>query len=424
MQKISKQLIFSAILLGSSLTVSSILYLIRPSTELSQPVYNPITVDVAIAEKETVRIPIQAQGNVSPVHQTQLQAEVRGRIVELANNFEVGGFIKRNEVILRIDPRDYETNIIKAQAAVESAESILIQEKGRSKVAREEWLKIPKGSQRSKEASDLYLRKPQLELAQAQLRAAQADLKTARDNLDRTIMRAPYDSLVKARLADIGQFVSPGINVAELVSIEVAKIRLPIPQGKLSYINLPKIGGEDGEIIDLYTDTNGEIRHWTATLNRTEGVFDERSRTLFAVAYIEDPYALKLETNNPLRIGTFVNANILGKAIENLVVLPRYILRTGNEVLIVDKNNKLRSRKVTLLRTGGDLVFVSNGINEGEKISLTTLGGEIVGAEVKIVSEIKTTELHENGIPPKQPSEAFDEPISDKKDRVLAGIRD
>ena len=60
----------------------------------------------------------------------------------------------------------------------------------------------------------------------------------------------------------------------------------------------------------------------------------------------------------------------------------------------------------------------------GEKISLTTLGGEIVGAEVKIVSEIKTTELHENGIPPKQPSEAFDEPTSDKKDRVLAGIRD
>ena len=129
MQKISKQLIFSAILLGSSLTVSFILYLLRPSTELSQPVYNPITVDVAIAEKETVRIPIQAQGNVSPVHQTQLQAEVRGRIVELADNFEIGGFIKRNEVILRIDPRDYETNIIKAQAAVESAESILIQEK-------------------------------------------------------------------------------------------------------------------------------------------------------------------------------------------------------------------------------------------------------------------------------------------------------
>ena len=105
-----------------------------------------------------------------------------------------------------------------------------------------------------------------------------------------------------------------------------------------------------------------------------------------------------------------------------MVVLPKHILRTGNEVLIVDENNKLRSRKVTLLRTGGDLAFVSNGINEEEKISLTALGAEIVGAEVKIVSEIKTTELHKDGILPKQPSEPLDEPTSDKKDRVLAGV--
>ena len=98
MQKASKQLIYSAILLGFSLAVSSILYWLRPSTELSEPVYNPITVDIAIAETETIRIPIQAQGNVSAVHQTQLQAEVKGKIMELAKNFEVGGFIKRNEV--------------------------------------------------------------------------------------------------------------------------------------------------------------------------------------------------------------------------------------------------------------------------------------------------------------------------------------
>ena len=101
MQKLSKQLIYSAALLAFSVSVSSILYWLRPSTTLSEPVYNPVTVDVAIAEKETIRIPIQAQGNVSAVHQTQLQAEVKGKIVELANNFEVGGFIKRNEVILK-----------------------------------------------------------------------------------------------------------------------------------------------------------------------------------------------------------------------------------------------------------------------------------------------------------------------------------
>ena len=68
------------------------------------------------------------------------------------------------------------------------------------------------------------------------------------------------------------------------------------------------------------------------------------------------------------------------------------------------------------------MAFVSNGINEGEKISLTTLGGEIVGAEVKIVSETETSELHKNGMPPKKPSEPFYEVASEKKDAVVAGI--
>ena len=422
MQKFSRQLVFSAILIIASLSISLLLYWSRPPTELQEPVYNPVTVDIAIARKETIRIPIQAQGNVSPVHQTQLQAEVQGKIIEINPNFETGGFVKRDEVLLRIDSRDYKTAVIKAQASVKSAESILVQEKGRAKVAQEEWLKIPRGSQRNKEASDLYLRKPQLELAEAQLRAAEADLKTARDNLDRTIVRSPYDALIKNRLADIGQFLTRGARLAEIISVEKAKVRLPIPQGKLTYLQLPKIGGKGSEVIDLYTDVGGEINHWTASLNRTEGIFDERSRALFIVAYVSDPYSLSDNGNIPLRIGTFVNANILGKPIDNLVVLPKYVIRTGNEVLIVGEDSKLQARKISLLRTGGDLAFVAGGINEGEKISLTSLSGDIIGTEVKIVSEVSTSDLHEAGVPHKRPSHPPKEQVSDEKDPVIASI--
>ncbi len=397
-------------MLAAATAVTLLMYLNRPPTEIAEPVYKPVTVDVAEVVMENVRIPVMAQGTVSAMQETTLQAEVRGRVLEVSENFNVGSFVKENEVLLRIDPRDYQTSLLRAQAALESAESNLAQERGRAEVALREWQKLPKGSQRSDEARDLYLRKPQLEQAEAQLLAARADLDTARDNLNRTVIRAPYDALLRAKHSDLGQFVNAGSPLAEVVGVNTAEVRLPIPQGKLPYLELPGVTGtERGALIDLYTETSGERRHWTARLHRTEGVFDERSRVLFTVARIDDPYSLKNPEHEPLRIGTFVNANIQGKAFDNIVVLPRYLLRAGNELWVIDSNNRLRSRKVDILRTGGDMIFVRQGLSEGELVSLTGLDNSFRGAEVQVQSRTPSNLLHQNGLP-SEPAAAVEDP--------------
>ena len=216
---------------------------------------------------QTIRIPVAAQGTVSALQSTNIQAEVKGRIVELSPAFNVGGFVAANEVILRIDPRDYETNLLRAQAAVESAESTLAQERGRAQVAKREWDRLPKGSQRSEDAKDLYLRKPQLEQTEAQLLAARADYNTAKDNLDRTVIRSPYDAIIREKQTDLGQFVAAGSPLAVVFSVAVAEVRLPIPQSKLAYLDLPGLSGYEQEVpIDLYTDVAGDINHWPARL--------------------------------------------------------------------------------------------------------------------------------------------------------------
>jgi len=265
-------------------------------------------------------------------------------------------------------------------------------------VAEREWQKLPKGSQRSEEAKDLYLRKPQMAQAQSQMLAAQADLDTARDNLERTIIRAPYDALIRAKHSELGQFVAAGSPLADIFSVEYAEIRLPIPQNKLAYLELPDMSGTDkGSPIDVYTDVGGEVRHWTAHLHRTEGVFDERSRVLYAVARIEDPYSLRDPGKEPLRIGTFVNANIEGRALTDIVPLPRYVMRAGNYLWVVDKSGHLRNRKVTLLRTGGDLVYINGGLDEGDLVSLTTLDNSFESSEVRIQSRTPSNMLDKSG---------------------------
>jgi RND family efflux transporter MFP subunit len=392
-------------MIAGATAISAAMYFMRPSAEMAEPVYAAVTVDVAEVVKESLRIQVQAQGTVTPLQETTILAEVKGRIIEVAEEFQVGGFVSRGDILLRIDPRDYQTSLLHAQAAVETAKSVLVQEKGRGQVALREWEKLPKNSQRSQEARDLYLRKPQLEEAEAGFLAAQAGLNTARDNLERTIIRAPYDALIRQKHTDLGQFVAPGTQLADIFSVEQAEVRLPIPQSKLDYLELPGLQGyEDGAAIDLYTDVGGDIKHWSARLHRTEGVFDERSRALYTVARIEDPYGLRQPGQLPLRIGTFVNANIEGRELADVVVLPRYVLRAGNYVWVVDESMHLRNRQVSSLRTGGDRIYITSGLDEGDLVSLTSLDASFAGAEVKIMSTTLTSRLPDEAGQPLKPA--------------------
>lgn len=407
MASIKKQSAISIALLSGAAAIAALLYLNRPPANIAEPEYTPVSVDVARVVMETVRVEVQAQGTVSPLRETTIMAEVSGRIIDVSDNYLVGGFVTAGDVLLRIDPRDYQTSLLRAQAAVEQAESNLAQEKGRAEVALREWEKLPRGSQRSDEARDLYLRKPQLEQAEAQLLAATADLNTARDNLERTIIKAPYNAVIRAKSSELGQYVGPGTALADLFAVDYAEVRLPIPQSKLDYLDMPGVEGySEGAKIDLYTDVAGVVRHWPATLHRTEGVFDERSRVLYAVARIEDPYALENPGREPLRLGTFVNANISGREMSGLVTLPRHLLRAGNSVWIVDQNNILRNRQVTVLRTGGERALVNGGLTEGERVSLTNLDTSLNGSRVEIRSETSTDQLfREQREPGSQPGE-------------------
>ncbi len=375
------------LLVAGSLAIAALLVISRPESVIEPARTIVPTVDVAEVVLQDLRIPVQAQGTVTPHRDTTLVAEVSGRIVDVSPNYNAGGYVASGDVLARIDDRDYQAAMLRARAQVETAEANLAQEKGRAEVARREWEKLDNRSLRSEEATDLYLRKPQLEQAEAQLLSAQADLRKAEDDLERTVIRAPYDALIQEKHSDLGKYVGPGTSIARVFAVDFAEVRLAIPQGKLSYLELPGVSGfelDQAPPVDLYTDIGGTVTHWTAHLDRTEAALDERSRVLFTVARIDDPYALEVGNHAPLRVGTFVKANVIGKVIKNLVVLPRHVVRAGNLVWIVDEQNTLRNRQVTTLSAGGDEIYVSSGLQNGDLVSLTLLSDALPGMKVNI----------------------------------------
>ncbi len=393
MASTARKILTPIALIAGATTISVALFLMREPVEVREPELLPITVEAARAVKTDIRIPIAAQGTVTPHRQTKLVAEVQGRIIETATAYNAGGFISKGDVLMRIDARDYQANLLRAQANVASAHSALVQERGRAEVAAREWEKLPRTTRRSDEAIDLYLRKPQLEQAEAQLSSAKADMQKARDDLDRTVIKSPYDALIRSKHGELGQYVAPGTPLADIFAVDFAEVRLPIPQSRLAYLDLPPVVGFDPGVapeIDLFTEMAGEVQFWSGYLHRTEGVFDERSRVLYSVVRVPDPYALEDTSGAPLRMGTFVHAIIPGKRMSDLVVLPRSAMHSGNQIWIIDKNNQLRRRQISVLRTEGDEIFVSSGLDEGDLVCLTVLDNSFAGALVEIISEIDT----------------------------------
>ncbi len=349
-----------------------------------------VLVEAIPARARSLNFVIESQGPVRPRTETTLVAEVSGRVVDVSPDFVAGGFFRQGEVLLEIDPSDYLTTVKRAEAALASRQAQLADEEARSKQAIQDW----KNLGRTGEPPALVARKPQLADAEANVLAAQADLDKARRDLERTRITVPYDGLVRSKRVDVGQFVGAGTQLGVTFSVDTAEIRLPLSSTDVAFLDLPRSTDkrlEDYPAVSLQATVAGETKTWEARLIRTEGVIDESSRVLYAVAEVRDPYGLLGESKqDELRMGTFVRAAIEGRFIENAVVLPRYVLRSDNTILVANSERELEVRPVTVARAEPDEVYLSAGVEDGELVITTTLDAPIPGTRLLISGEAPT----------------------------------
>lgn len=341
-----------------------------------------VLVEAIPAKARSLNFIVQSQGSVRPRTQTNLVAQVSGIVMSVSNNFVAGGFFRAGEVLLEIDPSDYQTALKRAQAALASRKAKLAEEKSRSEQAVKDWRNLG----RAGDPPDLVMRKPQLADAMANVLAAEADIEKARRDLQRTRISIPYDGLLRDRQVDIGQYVTPGTQVGVSFAVDTAEIRLPLAAADLAFLNLPASTDtaiEDYPEVSLTAEFGSETKTWQARLIRTEGVLDESSRVLYAVASVIDPYGfLGQSPQDELRMGTFVRAAINGRYVENVVVLPRYVLRNDNTVLVANAERELEVRDVLVARAEARQVYITDGVSDGELVITTTLDAPIPGTRL------------------------------------------
>lgn len=346
-----------------------------------------LRVDAIPAKVATLNFSVFSQGSVRPRTETTLVAEVPGKIVSVSSNFIAGGFFRQGETLLQIDPSDYQTALLRAQAVLAARKAQLSDQQARSDQALKDWRNMG----RKGEPSDLTLRIPQLAEAKASVQAAEAELKEAERDLERTRIRVPYDGLVRSKKVDVGQFVSPGTPLGVTFAIDIAEIRLPLSGSDIAYLDLPSATRLDRAHrvpVTLVAESAGVSRQWQAEIVRTEGVVDESSRVTYAVAEFIDPYGVLGQSDqDELKMGTFVRAEIQGLRAEDVIVLPRALLQADDTVLVANEERKLEVRPVTVLRAEPRTVYISEGLSGGELVITTTMDAPIPGTRLAVTGE-------------------------------------
>ena len=364
------------LILGIAAVIAAAVLLLAPSPETREarevvPIVRTLTV-----QPQAVTLTVEAHGTVVPRTSTTLVAQVAGEIVQTGPRFANGALVDPGEILVRIDARDYQLALTRAEVALAQAQLALEVEQARSQVAREEWADLGKG-----EPSPLAAREPQIAEARAAVDAAEAALEQARLNLERTRIRAPFRARVRAKLADLGRYANPGTPVAELVGTDVAEIRLPLPQRDLAFLDADAARAGDLSIpLRLSMDGRGE---WQGEIVRSSGEFDPRTRMMTLTGVVDDPLALERE-GEPLPFGAFVTGSISGRSVDGVFILPRGALREGDRVLVLEEGDRLRFRSVDLLRAENDRVLIRGGLEAGEQVCVSALEAPVDGMRVEV----------------------------------------
>ncbi len=374
-----------ALVVAAALGVVALLYATRHEVVVQAPEFLPPLVRVMEVTPQTLRLDVQAEGSVEAAVESELASEVAGRVLALGPDLVEGGTFAEGDVLLRLDDRDYRVALEKARAVVERRES----ETRLAESQLQRWARLEGGGVIS--IDQLEEGENQAAVARAELRSARAELAQAELDLERTVIRAPYDGRVLDTAVDRGQFLARASPIATVYSTARAEVRLPVSDDALADLGIPldyhAAEGDAAPEVRFRAEVAGRDAEWLGVLDRVEGQVDPRTRMVTLVARVEDPFGReRADAPPPLAPGLFVRAEIAGRSVENAVRIPAGALREGRQVLVLE-DDVLRFREVTVLRRERDTILIGGGLAAGEVVCVSSLEAATDGMKVRRAPE-------------------------------------
>jgi len=329
-------------------------------------------VSVEQVERGTFTPRFQATGSVVAVEDIQLNARVSGQVIRRNPAFVPGGRVKKGTELLKIDPSDYLNEIELRKSELMQAKTDLEVELGRQNIAKQD-LKLIGSDSLTQDQRDLVLRKPQFSAVQARIKAAEAALSQAQLNLERTSVVAPFDAQIISQMVSLGSQLNPGDNLGRLVGLDQYWVEVSLPVKKLKWLSFPTNHRERGAEVTINNTSDWEEGdHRIGYLANRVGALDPQSRLARLLIKAPDPLNLANKDQPELLIGSFVEVEIEGNPIEEVVRLNRDYLRTNQTVWVME-NEKLSIKKVKVDLMDAHSAYISEGLQDGAKVLKTNI---------------------------------------------------
>ena len=342
----------------------------------------PPDVIIEILTPKDFQVQISSNGTTTPLTQTVLTAEVGGEVIYRSKKFAEGASVIEGEILAKIDDTDLQLQYKNALLQLANAEVQYSLQLAEAEVAKKAWDKIGDGV-----ASDLTLKKPQLKQAEAFLEVAKAQVSSAAKKLNKTEIIAPYAGRIQNVNIDLGTTIIPGQPVGAMYTSSEIEITLAVKDNDLQFLSIPmdgrKLNPSEQASVVIESFYKGKTQSWNGKLERVDGVIDPVTRMINLIAVFKNDF---IETDKPnLPIGLFVEAKIDGITLKNIFEIPINSISENNEVYIVDKDNQLELRKLTILKKYSEFVIIKDGLKAGERIVTSKLSTASNGIKVNLV---------------------------------------
>ena len=332
---------------------------------------------------------VTGMGTVSAACTVDLRPQVSGEIIALNGNLEPGGYLRRGDVLIKIDPTDYRLAVRQLATDVARAESDLQLEQGNQLVALKEYTLLGEAVSDAEKA--LMLRRPQLENLKATLEAARAKLEQARVDLARTEIKAPFNAVVQSRTVNVGTRAGDTTVLGTLVGTDAYWVEAAVPVSRLRWIRIPQTEKDKGALVRVY-DANawGEGVYREGRVMRLEADLEEQGRMARLLIRVDDP--LSLQPGNAgqprLLIGSYVRVEIQGVSVPQAAAIERKFIHNGSSVWVMDTAGTLAIRPVEIIFRGQDHMLVTGGVEPGDQLVTTDLAVPVEGMALRTADAV------------------------------------
>lgn len=337
---------------------------------------------VRFTKQKTV---VNAMGTVQPSRDVELRPRINGEIIKVSDEFIPGGRFREGEMLLEIDPTDFELAVRQRESDVAQARSELALEQGQQTVAKREFELL--GETIKDEDRALVLRQPQLEQVRARLQAAEAALAQAKLNLERTAVRAPFNALIRTRLVNVGMQVTTVSPLATLTGTDTFWIEVTVPVDQLKWIRIPRSRDEAGSAVRVFNEAAwGQTAYREGHVIRLLSDLEKEGRMARLLIAVQDPMAIQPANDGQpkLLLGDYVRVDIEGIELDAVAAVDRTLVRDGNTIWVMNEKDQLEIRPIQVVFRGRDQLFIRDSLRDGERLVVTDLAAPVVGMPLRI----------------------------------------